>query len=303
MSYRRAVPDDLPAIIDLCRIALRWSDDARNEQLFRWKHLENPFGESPMWVAESAGRLVGFRAMMQWRFRSATGVKRAVRAVDTATHPDFQRRGIFSALNQLAIDSLTTEGVDFVFNTPNAESLPGYLKQGWVELGRVSIAARPTGLRGVLAMPSALGKASKWSEPLHTGTSVDLVHPVSLETERLSTDGSAAFFHWRYASGPVAYRAVSDSGAGLVIRLRNRGKARELVIAHSWGTEVVVARLLKEALQASRASYAVGTTHAPGHSIMVPLPPIGPHLTVRSLASPAPSMNEFALLLGDVELF
>lgn len=303
MSYRRAGVDDLPAIIDLCRVALRWSNDARNEQLFRWKHLENPFGASAMWVAENAGRVVGFRAMMQWRFRSPTGVKRAVRAVDTATHPDFQRRGIFSALNQLAIDTLTTEGVDFVFNTPNAESLPGYLKQGWVELGRVSIAARPTGLRGVLAMPSALGKASKWSEPLDTGTSVDLVHPVGLATERLSTETSAAFFHWRYASGPVAYRAVSDSGAGLVIRLRNRGKARELVIAHSWGTEVVVARLLKEVLQMSQASYAVGTARAPGHSIMVPLPPIGPHLTVRSLASPAPSLDDFGLLLGDVELF
>lgn len=303
MSYRRAVPDDLPAIVDLCRVALRWSNDARNEQLFRWKHLENPFGASPMWVAESGGRLVGFRAMMRWQFRTGGVVKHAVRAVDTATHPDFQRRGVFAALNELAVEALTREGVDFVFNTPNAESLPGYLKQGWVELGRVPIAARPTGLRGVLAMPSALGKASKWSEPLDIGASIDLVHPVGLGTTRLSTDTSPTFFHWRYQSGPVAYRALSDSGGGLVIRLRNRGRARELVIAHSWGTEVVVARLLKEALRASRASYAVGTAHAPGHSIMVPLPPIGPHLTVRSLASPAPSMNEFGLLLGDVELF
>lgn len=303
MSYRRAVSGDLPAIIDLCRVALRWPDDPRNEQLFRWKHLENPFGASPMWVAECDGRLVGFRAMMRWQFRSPAGVRRAVRAVDTATHPEFQRRGIFAALNRLAIDALTKEGVDFVFNTPNAESLPGYLKQGWVELGRVAIVARPTGFRGVLAMPSALGKASKWSEPLDAGTGVDLAHPHGVDTMLLSTDTSAAFFHWRYASGPVAYRALSDSGAGLVIRLRNRGRAKELVVAHSWGTEVVVARLLKEALRASRASYAVGTAHAPGHSIMVPLPPIGPHLTVRALASPAPSMAEFGLLLGDVELF
>lgn len=305
LDYRRATDADLPGILALCEVALGWPADPRNEQLFRWKHLSNPFGGSPMWVATADQRIVGFRAMMPWRFRTARGeTLRAVRAVDTATHPDFQRRGIFSALNALAIEALTKDGVDFIFNTPNAESLPGYLKQGWHDLGRVAIVARPAGLKGALAMPSALGKATKWSEPLPAGAD-----PTTVSVQRsawsgvVTTDATAGFFTWRYAGGPVAYRAFTEAGSGIVVRLRGRGSARELVLASSWGTEVVVAKLIKEALAASHASYAVSTAGQPGHSAMLPLPNLGPHLTVRRLASEPPRMEELGLHLGDVELF
>lgn len=56
--------------------------------------------------------VVGFRTMLRWNFAGPDDIlRRAVRAVDTATHPAHQRRGIFRAL--------TAEGVEFVFTTPN----------------------------------------------------------------------------------------------------------------------------------------------------------------------------------------
>ncbi len=305
LAFRRADDTDLPAILELCQAALGWPSDPRNRQLFRWKHLTNPFGRSPMWVATAARRIVGFRAMMHWRFKGQDGkVFRAVRAVDTATHPDFQRQGIFSALNSLAVGALTAEGIDFVFNTPNAESLPGYLKQGWVDLGPVPLLVRPGGLRGALAMTSARGRADKWSEPLTLGSDPATVVPLpGLQAAPLVTDESPSFFAWRYAGGPVHYRALSDSGSGVIVRLRRRGNAKELVIAASWGTEVVVARLLRQALADSGASYAVATAPTQGRSAMIPVPRIGPHLTVRALASQPPTLAELGLQLGDVELF
>lgn len=305
LAYRPADDADLPEILELCHVALRWPEDPRNRQLFRWKHLTNPFGPSPMWVATASRRIVGFRAMMRWQFRAPTGrVFRAVRAVDTATHPDFQRQGIFSALNSLAIGALTAEGVDFVFNTPNTESLPGYLKQGWTDLGPVPIVARPAGLRGALAMPSAMGRAEKWSEPLELGVDPSTATPLATQVAtRLETELSPSFLAWRYGGGPVRYRALTEAGAGLVVRVRRRGKARELVVAASWGTEVVVAKLLREALASSRASYAVATATMPGRGAMLPVPRVGPHLTVRALASQPPTLSELALQLGDVELF
>ena len=52
--------------------------------------------------------------------------------MDTATHPDCQRQGIFSTLTKQALHDLEEEGIHFVFNTPNDQtSLPGYLKLGW----------------------------------------------------------------------------------------------------------------------------------------------------------------------------
>lgn len=305
LNFRRAVDTDLSDILKLCEVALRWPSDPRNEQLFRWKHLTNPFGPSPMWIATAGERIVGFRAMMPWRFKRRDGsTVRAVRAVDTATHPDFQRQGIFSTLNTLAIDALTAEGIDFVFNTPNAESLPGYVKQGWVDLGPVPLIARPAGLRGLVAMTSARAKAAKWSADLSVGVEPLTVTSVAgAPFGEVTSDTTADFVRWRYSLGPVTYRALAEAGSGLIVRVRQRGRAREFVVAHSWGTEVVLSKLLTHALHESGASYALATAGVPGKSAMLPIPAVGPHLAVRALASAPPRMRDFGLSLGDVELF
>src|SRR5690606_32239213 len=105
------------------------------------KHRRNPFGASPMWVAETDEGLAAVRAMMRWELAGPDGrVLRAVRAVDTATHADHRGRGLFRRLTLGAVESLTAEGVDLVFNTPNDQSRPGYLTMGWEVLGRVPLA-------------------------------------------------------------------------------------------------------------------------------------------------------------------
>jgi GNAT superfamily N-acetyltransferase len=132
LTIRRASRADLPEILTLAQRSLGWLGDDADTRFFAWKHFENPFGESPMWVAEADGRLAGFRTFLRWDLCTPTGqVRHAVRAVDTATDPDFQGRGIFTRLTLAALDELRAEGVDFVFNTPNDQSRPGYLKMGW----------------------------------------------------------------------------------------------------------------------------------------------------------------------------
>lgn len=106
----------------------------KTEAFWRWKHEDNHFGSSyGLYARDEAQALaVGLRVLMRWQFRTLVGeVLRAVRAVDTATHPAYQRLGIFSKLTRQAVDDLKRDGVDLIFNTPNARSLPGYLKMGW----------------------------------------------------------------------------------------------------------------------------------------------------------------------------
>src|SRR4029077_13661343 len=131
--------------LDLLANALGWSASAGLPEFFDWKHRENPFGESPGWVAVDGTRVVGFRTFLRWELEDGAGATRtAVRAVDTATHPDYQGRGIFRALTLLAVEEMTAEGVEFVFNTPNDKSRPGYLTMGWHEVGRLPTRARIT---------------------------------------------------------------------------------------------------------------------------------------------------------------
>ena len=139
LQIRPYVAEDEPAVLELLVGALgEGPSGQRTSDFFRWKHLENPFGESLLLVAELGGEIVGLRAFLRWGFTLGDRSLRAVRAVDTATRQDQRGKGIFSTLTKAALAELRTD-TDLVFNTPNGSSRPGYLKMGWQEVGRVPV--------------------------------------------------------------------------------------------------------------------------------------------------------------------
>src|SRR5262249_8542580 len=144
--------------------------DEEDARFFHWKHVENPFGASPTWVALDGARVVGFRTFLRWCFDTSVGTPVvAVRAVDTATDPAYQGRGIFTRLTLGALDELREEGIALIFNTPNASSLPGYVKMGWSLVGRLSAAVMPTHVGSLRALATARQPASLWSIEIRFG--------------------------------------------------------------------------------------------------------------------------------------
>ncbi|MEZ4729007.1 MAG: GNAT family N-acetyltransferase [Caldilineaceae bacterium] len=135
LTIRSYETDAIPALLALTRATLGNHGAVRKtEDFWHWKHHANPFGPSfGLYTWDEETQLAtGLRVLLRWQFCRGTGQSlRAVRAVDTATHPGYQRRGIFSTLTRQAIADLSTEGVDLIYNTPNQQSLPGYLKMGW----------------------------------------------------------------------------------------------------------------------------------------------------------------------------
>src|SRR5690554_5723295 len=131
-------PDEAAQLLSLCM------DSEHDVRGWLWKHHANPFGPSLGAAAYSqTGELVGLRAFMQWRLKNANRTFQAVRAVDTAVHPEFQRRGLFSRLTRTALEELAQKNIDLVFNTPNHRSGPGYQKLGWRLLGHPWLWLRP----------------------------------------------------------------------------------------------------------------------------------------------------------------
>ena len=91
VAVRPFAAEDLPRVLELLDRSLGGGPAGRRPpEFFRWKHLDNPFGTSFMLLAERDGRPVGLRAFMRWRLLAGDRVVAAARAVDTATHPDFQ---------------------------------------------------------------------------------------------------------------------------------------------------------------------------------------------------------------------
>ncbi len=315
LILRRADEADLDAIVELASLSLGWAPGEPHAELFRWKHMDNPFGPSPMWVAESGGRLAGFRALMRWELLDESGrTWRAVRAVDTATHPDFQRRGIFSKLTLGAVREMADEGVDIVFNTPNAQSRPGYLKMGWIDVGRLPVTFRPTSLGALVRIARARTAAQKWSEPSPVGVCATEALADSGVEELLAgqppptglvTPLSVDYLRWRYGLEPLHYRAWAPDGPGkamVLFRVRRRGEARECSV----GTVLVpgankraARRLLSGLAKAVDADYllCMGVR-------FLPMPRQGPRLTARKVTSaPNANIGQWHFQLGDVEPF
>ncbi len=98
LTIRPMVATDVPEVLNTLRAAL--GETAllkRTPQQWEWKHTLNPFGESIVLVAADDDRIAAVRAFMRWRLATPDGGELScVRAVDTAVHPDFQRRGLFA---------------------------------------------------------------------------------------------------------------------------------------------------------------------------------------------------------------
>lgn len=323
LHVRRSEAADLSAILSLLSASLGWLPDEHFEQFFAWKHEASPFGSSPGWVAaDDDGTVIGFRTFMRWQYLSSGRRYRAVRAVDTATHPDHQGRGIFRRLTLGAIEEMAAEGVDFVFNTPNANSRPGYLKMGWTQLGRLPVAARATSVAALRRMVSSRVPAERWSAPSTAGRpALDVLESPGIEalvaalspSSRLRTDRSPAFLRWRYGFAPLGYRAVtisSDPEEGIaVFRLRRRGAALECALCDLLvpaGNASARRKLLREVTKRCEADYVIRIggeiAERPG---FVRVPGQGPILTWRGLGAHAPGgeLRDWDLALGDVELF
>lgn len=144
---RPTEPSDEASVLDVLRLALGEKASTRKSaECWAWKHMENPFGQSHVLCAEdpTSGEIAGVRPLMRWSFVDRDGRDHpAARAVDTATHPSYQKRGIFSRLTRIAISDLRAAGVEFIFNTPNDVSRPAYLKLGWRIAARWPVYVRP----------------------------------------------------------------------------------------------------------------------------------------------------------------
>jgi glycosyltransferase involved in cell wall biosynthesis/GNAT superfamily N-acetyltransferase len=310
LEIREATPDDRPAIIELCRASLGWCDDPRFEQLFSWKHDQNAFGPSYMWVATDGGRIVGLRAFMRWDFLRGGEVLHAVRAVDTATHPDYQGKGLFTAMTMHGLDVIEDDGIDFVFNTPNEKSRPGYLKMGWEEVGRLPVAIRVAGPKAAVRVIRSRVASSHWPIEVSLGVPVaDVIDdiapiPYTLDPTTLSTNATSQFRRWRYGADFLGYRAVAKDGGHLICRVRDRGDARELVMLDSPGLDIEAAdRSAVGLLAQSGLDHALRLGSPNARNRFVPAPG-GPVVTWRSVCAQAmPSLANWRLGMGDVELF
>lgn len=100
----------------------RQNDDFK---IFNWLFSENIYGESIHTVVYNNGKPVARRSF--WRNDLEDGYI-CYQPIHTYVEPEMRRKGIFSRMTQVAIEKARGS---YIYNFPNENSAPGYLKLGW----------------------------------------------------------------------------------------------------------------------------------------------------------------------------
>lgn len=309
MTIRDASDNDIPAIVGLLKMSLGESLMPKSESYWRWKHLENPFGKSKVLVAEESGQLIGVRAFLCWQWMNGPNRIHSFRAVDTATHPEFQGKGIFKTLTMKLVEQCQKAGVSFVFNTPNGQSKPGYLKMGWQEAGRLPIRVSLVN-PFVRLLKKYEFKPVPFADWLQQHEDANL--KLMARSSEISTAISVKYLKWRYVDVPVAEYFIvwkNESDGGAIYRLKPGRFGMEFRITQ-WLVKDRISNSLWQAVAHSAGILGcrlITSSGALNNSTRGFVFDRGPEVTVRSLGWSTfhlvEDFNTWKPTLGDMELF
>ena len=136
LSFREIdFKNDLDKILVLIKTDL---DENYDREFFIWKHLKNPFGKSYVMVVWDKQKIVALRCFMYWDFYDSilNRVVRSIRPVDTVVDSSYRGKGLFKRMTLQGLENCKNN-FELVFNTPNSNSLPGYLKMGWKKIDEI----------------------------------------------------------------------------------------------------------------------------------------------------------------------
>lgn len=307
MKIREATHNDIPQILKVLKASLGETSSKKTEEVWRYKHIENPFGESLVLIAEEGNEIIGVRAFMRWRWQKGEQVYSAFRAVDTATHPDHQGKGIFKKLTLRALEIGKERGDHFVFNTPNAQSKPGYLKMGWEEVDKLKIQLRP------LNLLQFENKELEYETTGNEGAIAELLSTYFNElkaSDRLFTPKDIDYINWRYLHNPLQnYVVIFDREYFIAGYVKERKQISEFrvseAITFESGKKLAKSAVLK--LAKSSGAKVLSISPNAGLSFKACIKGnIGPVLTYKPISLDQPEflmLKTWAYSLGDLELF
>ncbi len=112
-------------------MALSHKQKKKSIEWFKWKFEESPYGKAVLSCAIENQKIVGCVAYgMGFILFNGTTYSCAL-SYETFVHPEYQGKGIFKKLILEGEKELQAKSISFLYNFPNASSLPGFRKMNW----------------------------------------------------------------------------------------------------------------------------------------------------------------------------
>jgi GNAT superfamily N-acetyltransferase len=259
-----------------------------DERALVWRYDENPHGRAVSFLSRPAGSegVSGYACTPRTALSFGDEATRATigETGDVMTHPDWRKKGLFSALDRACMAESKRLGWPLVFGLPNRRSAHIFLELGWEKVGtlrpwtfvlRASAAARRERAKE--------GRVASWLAPLHalagraarralaraasTATprvTIELasfpreVEELSREIEKkfaLMVRRDAEYLNWRFARSPSRlhraiglYRASGELDGYAVVQLPRAGEHVGYVVDVLARDETSVAAAIAAAL-------------------------------------------------------
>jgi len=228
---------------------------------FLWKILDNPFGEGEMWIVKDKYQVIGTVSLTPKHLYINGMLKNGAELGDGFTHPDYQKKGIFSSLLNIINYGSRVDGIEFIYGTPNEQALPVEIKVGYrvIPSAHIYNLVRPINIESVIKsrfpfLPRIfiplLSMILRFMIILHSPKSLSekvdifLVSEFPKDIETLSQrasikynwilERSKQYLDWRYIENPDSYEIfvakVDNKTLGYVVT--KPGLWRELKVLY-----------------------------------------------------------------------
>jgi N-acetylglutamate synthase-like GNAT family acetyltransferase len=150
INVRRYRPGDEEQIVPLLKVVFQEPiyDDMK---YWKWMFKDNPTNMQNIWVAEEDGKIVGHWSFQPNMMKIDGKRQIGMQAMNLAVHPDYQGRGIFSALAKQAYSDIDQEQIPFLYTYANKQSFPILTKRmGWFEIPTLPVLIKPLDFKNIL---------------------------------------------------------------------------------------------------------------------------------------------------------
>lgn len=131
-------------------------------QNWKWQFRGAIAEEGYIWVADHRGTLAGQYATVPIRMQIANKTIKGALSLDTMTHSDFRKQGIFVTLAKAVYNQLESKDVKLVYGFPNDNSYHGFIKHlNFLVLENLPALTRPLNVSEILRCRIRNGVVSK----------------------------------------------------------------------------------------------------------------------------------------------
>ena len=168
---------------------------------WKWRYAENPFGTGVIKLLFDEDELIGHYAVVPVNIQVEDVPVRAVFSMNTITHPDYGRQGIFTYLARETYKECQMRGFKFVYGFPNKNSYHGFTKRlHWQGLGKMSLLYKD--LQEGVSHPPLSKRVRQIHQVERFGEDIDLLwHKVKGEYNVI-VPRTREFLNWRYVEHP-----------------------------------------------------------------------------------------------------